>query len=159
MIYFYCTKCHKKIEAVEDWAGASCSCPSCGTELVIPNTSEEEKETPIAVMEEEPVAKPIEEKPKQQANEKDMVIVNANSFVKSCFVVLLIYFVYWFAKMAYCGYFGYTCDIEEIQTLWGKAFHRELGRFPYMMCLAITYYFIKHFFTILIGIYENTKKA
>jgi hypothetical protein len=41
-IKFHCPKCKQKIEAIEDWAGASSSCPKCGAELIIPSKSDEE---------------------------------------------------------------------------------------------------------------------
>lgn len=168
-IKFHCPKCNQKIEAIEDWAGASSSCPTCGAELIIPSKSDEE--TIVETMQNAGRAynplKPTpsntkqETKPekKQEIDENDMIVVNVNRFIKSCFVVLLIVLFLWLASGINCYYHAHTCQVEAVIELWEKAFYRELGRFPYMMGFTIAYYFVKNLFNVLLGIYKNTKKA
>ena len=172
---FFCPKCNQKMSAADEWAGMKTQCPKCGIELIIPSPTdtevaevveedelaEEPKRNPITLKDNKTMpkaeTKPVESKPVEK--EKDMVVVNAKRFLTSCFVVLLIVLAFWLYRMTVCGYFGYTCKTEEVQTLWEEAFHKQLMRFPYMMGFAILYYFCKNLFDVLLGIYKNTKKA
>ena len=83
-IKFHCPKCNQKIEAIEDWAGASSSCPKCGAELIIPSKSDEE--TTVKTTEQAPILttqtagraynplKPTTTKDKHEINLNDEVL-------------------------------------------------------------------------------------
>lgn len=161
MIYFYCTKCHKKLEAVEDWIGSSCNCPVCGTELVIPNKSkEEEKKTSITVTEEKPVEKPIEEKTKnnndQVINETKFLLDYLESSRKSACIAVIA------ASVIFCvmGIIMFIAS-EEGAKIGGVviAVISGIAGCAGSKIVSTMYRLKRVHWILMLGIYENTKKA
>ena len=164
-IKFHCPKCNQKIEAIEDWAGASSSCPKCGAELIIPSKSDEE--TIVETMQNTSRAynplKPTPTKDKHEINLNDEVLDETKFLLDylehsrkwTCIAVIVL-------TIFFCiGSISLSIQDEEEARIVGI----------FMTCVIIflgvmahkmvsMFYRLKRVHWLLMqGIYKNTKKA